>query len=36
MSLVGWMPASVVKWSEFLAADQKVPGSIAGVTRSSE
>jgi hypothetical protein len=26
----------VVKWSEFLATDQEVPGSIHGATRFSE
>jgi hypothetical protein len=28
--------ASVVWWSEFLATDPKVPGSISGATRFSE
>jgi cytochrome c oxidase assembly factor CtaG len=28
--------ASVVLWSEFLATDPEVPGSIPGVTRFSE
>jgi hypothetical protein len=27
---------SVVKWSEFLATDPEVPGSIPGATRFSE
>jgi hypothetical protein len=30
------MTASVVLWSEFLAADTEVPGSITGATRFSE
>jgi hypothetical protein len=28
--------ASVVEWSEFLATDTEVPGSISGATRFSE
>jgi hypothetical protein len=28
--------ASVIKWSEFLAADPEVPGSIPGATRFSD
>ena len=30
------MTASVVYWSEFLATDTEVPGSIPGATRFSE
>jgi hypothetical protein len=30
------MTASVVKWSEFLAANPEVTGSIPGATRFSE
>jgi hypothetical protein len=30
------MTASVVEWSEFLAADPEVPGSIFGAARFSE
>jgi hypothetical protein len=30
------MTASVVLWSEFLATDPEVPGSIPGATRFSE
>jgi hypothetical protein len=30
------MTASVVYWSEFLATDPEVPGSIPGATRFSE
>jgi hypothetical protein len=30
------LTASVVKWSEFLATDPEVPGSILGPTRFSE
>jgi hypothetical protein len=35
-TLGGVMTASVVWWSEFLATDQEVPGSIPGRTRFSE
>jgi len=31
-----YMTASVVYWSEFLATDTEVPGSIPGATRFSE
>jgi len=30
------LTASVVQWSEFLATDTEVPGSIPGATRFSE
>jgi hypothetical protein len=30
------MTASVILWSEFLATDPEVPGSILGATRFSE
>jgi hypothetical protein len=30
------LTASMVKWSEFLPTDSKVPGSIPGATRFSE
>jgi hypothetical protein len=33
---VGIKTASVVTWSEFMAADTEIPGSIAGATRFSE
>ena len=32
----GYSTASVVQWSEFLATDTEVPGSIPGATRFSE
>jgi hypothetical protein len=30
------LTASVVEWSEFLATDPEVPGSVHGATRFSE
>jgi hypothetical protein len=36
MNYVKQLPASVVYWPEFLAADPEVPGSIPGSTRLSE
>jgi hypothetical protein len=35
-TLQGGWTASVVYWSEFLATDTEVPGSIPGATRFSE
>jgi hypothetical protein len=34
--LVSCIPASVVQWSDFLAADPEIPGAISGATRFSE
>jgi hypothetical protein len=34
--LYNWLTASVVYWSEFLATDPEVAGSIPGATRFSE
>jgi len=36
VAVISAMTASVVYWSEFLATDTEVPGSIPGATRFSE
>jgi hypothetical protein len=36
MYIMNYMTASVVYWSEFLATDPEVPGSIPGATRFSK